>query len=146
MTVTTRLIRGGDIHPLHAILLSFPVALFSSALVSDVAYLQTSEIQWSNFSAWLIAGALLFLAPVVVWAAVGAVLPPQAVRRPLRLAYLAAVAAAAVLGLINAFKHSQDGWSSVGAFGVILSVLCTLFILVAAVIAFCGLLSREAGR
>jgi len=47
-------------NPLHAILLCFPIALFTSALISDIAYLRTAEMQWSNFSAWLIVGALVF--------------------------------------------------------------------------------------
>ncbi|MCX7282479.1 MAG: hypothetical protein NTX28_00230, partial [Novosphingobium sp.] len=46
--------------PLHGILLAFPVALFPAALVSDIAYLQTSVVQWTNFSQWLIAGADVF--------------------------------------------------------------------------------------
>jgi uncharacterized membrane protein len=45
--------------------------------------------------------------------------------------HLVALALAWVLGLVNAFKHSQDAWSSVGAFGLILSILCTILVLVA---------------
>ena len=44
-------------NPLHAILLAFPVALYPAALLTDITYLNTAEIQWSNFSSWLIAGA-----------------------------------------------------------------------------------------
>ena len=36
-----------------------------------------------------------------------------------------------VLGLVNAFKHSQDAWSSVGAFGLTLSILSALLALAA---------------
>lgn len=43
-----------SVHPLHAILLAFPIALFASALLSDIIYLKSAEMQWSNFSAWLI--------------------------------------------------------------------------------------------
>ncbi|MFN3537755.1 MAG: DUF2231 domain-containing protein, partial [Brevundimonas sp.] len=42
------------LHPLHAILLAFPIALFSFAVATDIAYLNTAEMQWSNFSAWSI--------------------------------------------------------------------------------------------
>ena len=41
-----------------------------------------------------------------------------------------------MLGLVNAFKHSQDAWSSVGAFGLILSLLCTLLVMIAGWIAY----------
>ncbi|GEM_PF-6351615 len=59
-----------SLHPIHAILLSFPIALFASALISDITYLNSEEIQWSNLSQWAITGALLFGAPVLVWAVV----------------------------------------------------------------------------
>ena len=48
-----------------------------------------------------------------------------------RIVHVASLALAWILGLVNAFKHSQDAWSSVGAFGLILSLLCTLLVLVA---------------
>ena len=49
-------------------------------------------------------------------------------------------------GLLNAFKHSQDAWSSVGTFGLILSILSTLLALAAAAIAYSGVLNREVIR
>lgn len=58
---------GASLHPLHSILLAFPLALFSSALISDIAYLRTAVIQWSNFSAWLITGALVFGGFALAW-------------------------------------------------------------------------------
>ena len=48
-----------------------------------------------------------------------------------------------VVGFFNALKHSQDGWSSVGTFGLSLSVLCALLALAAGVIAFSSLGERE---
>ena len=59
------------LHPLHAVLLAGTVPLFLGALLSDLAYWNTYEIQWSNFASWLIAGALVFATVVVVWALVG---------------------------------------------------------------------------
>lgn len=46
--------------PLHATLLGGTVPLFLGALLSDLAYLRSYHVQWSNFAAWLIAGGLLF--------------------------------------------------------------------------------------
>lgn len=123
-------------HPLHAILLGFPITLFSSALLSDIVYLRTAEIQWTNFSAWLIAGALVFGGMVLAWALVSLVLGWRGTERLPRILYAGVLAVMWILGLINAFKHSQDGWSSVGAFGLVLSILCTLLALAAGVIAF----------
>ena len=46
------------LHPLHAILLAFPLPLFVGALLSDLAYRSSFHVQWANFSSWLIAGGL----------------------------------------------------------------------------------------
>lgn len=141
-----RLIRGGDIHPLHGLLLSFPIALFTSAVVTDIAYLRSSELQWTNFSAWLIAGALVFGGAVLAWAVIALILHLRGATRGARLIYVGVLAAMWVLGLVNAFKHSQDGWSSVGGFGLTLSVLCAVLALAAGVMAFSGFVSREVAR
>lgn len=125
----------------HGLLLGFPVALFTSALVTDIAYLKTAEIQWTNFSAWLISGALVFAGVVIALALIETLLTWRSRGRDallIPLSYLGLLVAAWILGLINAFKHSQDGWSSVGAFGVILSILCTLLMLAAGFIAYSG--------
>jgi len=127
-------------------LLAFPLALFTSGLVSDIAYLRTSEIQWSNFSAWLIAGALIFGGVVLAWSLVELVLGFRSPLRRRKLVYSVVLAVAWVLGFINALKHSQDGWNSVGAFGLGLSILCTLLIFVAGAIAWSGFTHREVAR
>jgi uncharacterized membrane protein len=136
----------GRPHAVHALLLSFPVALFPAALATDIAYLRTAQIQWSNFSSWLIAGALVFGGLTLAWAAVSLLLGYRGAYRTPRLVYFAVLAVMWVLGLINAFKHSQDAWSSVGGFGLTLSVLCTLLAIAAGVLAHTGSASREIAR
>lgn len=123
-------------HPLHAILLAFPLALFPAALAADITYLNTAEMQWSNFAAWLNAAALLFGGPVLLWALVNGVRLRRAPIHRRALTYLVAIAAMWMLGLINAFKHSGDGWSSVGTGGLILSLFSALLALAAGWIAF----------
>ena len=130
----------------HRILLAFPTALFPAALVTDIAYLRTAQMQWTNFSAWLIAGALVFCGAVLAWSLVELLLTLRVDRRRSRLVYPGLLAVVFVLGLLNAFKHSQDAWSSVGAFGLILSILSTLLVLAAAFIAYSGILNREVAR
>ena len=56
------------LHPLHAILLAFPFPLFLGALLSDITYWSTFQIQWANFASWLIAGGLLGGGFVALWA------------------------------------------------------------------------------
>lgn len=129
----SRGIGATPLHPVHAILLAFPIALFSAGLASDLAYLKSAAIQWTNFSSWLIAGGCFFGGLVLAWAIVAVVFPGRATRSR-ALAYLVVVAVMFVAGLINAFQHSHDGWSSVGSTGLILSIVSSLAALVAAVI------------
>lgn len=135
--------RPGLLHPLHAILLAFPVVLFTGALVSDIAYLNTAEMQWSNFAAWMITFALVFGGPVLLWSLL--LLVRRRNRGPARL-YFACLAVAWVLGLVNAFQHSRDAWASVGVLGLLLSLVSTGLILVAGWIGFSATVDREMVR
>ncbi len=46
-------------HPIHPMLVPFPIACFVGALVTDIAYWATAEMQWANFSAWLLFAGLI---------------------------------------------------------------------------------------
>lgn len=123
-------------HPLHAILLSFPIALFTGAIAADLAYLGTAEIQWTNFASWLISGALVVGGFLLVWALIDWL---TGLRRPAsrrRLVYFLLVAAMWFVGLVNAFQHSRDAWSSVGVAGLTMSIVCAVLALVAGWIYF----------
>jgi len=134
------------LNPFHAILLAFPVALFTTALVTDIAYLRTQELQWTNFSAWLIAGGVVFTGLVLVWALVSVFLGLRHGDRLRTFIYSGLMAALFIVGLLNSLQHSRDGWSSVGTFGLVLSVVSATLALSAAVIAHTRLFSREADR
>lgn len=129
------------LHPLHAILLAFPIALFSAALATDITYLNSAEIQWTNFSQWLIAGGCLMGGLALLWAIVLAARTGGAGRAVLYLLLLAAMFAA---GLVNSFQHSRDGWSSVETTGLALSALSALLALAAGWVGFSG--ARPAGE
>lgn len=131
-SVTTRRL----LHPLHALLLAFPIALFPTALVNDVAYLKTAEMQWSNFASWAIVGALVFGAPAVLWALVQALRHRASRVRGRSLTTLLLLVVMWVSGFINAFQHSRDAWSSVGTTGLVLSIVSTVCALAAGWIAY----------
>ena len=122
----------GTLHPLHAILLAFPIALYGYAVATDVAYLNTAQIQWSNFSAWSITLALFFNGLVVAWAIIEAIMGRRSPGLMRGLIYLVILVVMFIVGLINIFHHSQDGWASVGAPGLIMSIICALLALIAA--------------
>lgn len=124
-------------HPLHGLLLAWPVAMFPAALISDITYLQTAEIQWTNFSAWLIIGGLLGGGFSLLWSIVALFRHKGSARSRTGICAILLVLTM-IAGLINAFQHSRDGWSLVGATGLILSIISSIFAVAAGWIAFAG--------
>src|ERR1700760_5183849 len=55
---------------IHQSLAPFPVAYFTAAFVTDLAYWRTTEVMWERFSVWLIAGGLVMAALVAVTAVI----------------------------------------------------------------------------
>lgn len=127
--------------PLHAILLGGTVALFLGALLNDIAYYNTYQIQWSNFASWLIAGGLLFCGLAGLFAIANLLRADPKAGRP--VVYLLLLLVTWVLGLINAFVHAKDAWAAMPT-GLILSVIVTLLSVVAAWTGFSNLRSGGA--
>ena len=127
--------------PLHAILLGGTVALFLGALLNDIAYYNTYQIQWSNFASWLIAGGLLFCGLAGLFAIANLLRADHKAGRP--VVYLLLLLVTWVLGLINAFVHAKDAWAAMPT-GLVLSVIVTLLAVVAAWTGFSNLRSGGA--
>jgi uncharacterized membrane protein len=113
---------------MHANLAFSALPLFAGALLSDWAYAQTEQVQWTNFAAWLIAGGLLLAALALLWGAVDT-LRLRAMRHRRAWLPLVLLLAGVVLGFVNALVHAQDAWASMPS-GLVLSFI--VFVLVAA--------------
>ncbi|SEU11296.1 DUF2231 domain-containing protein [Pseudomonas graminis] len=140
MNTTTHLDYRSPPGPLHAILLAGTVPLFLGALLSDITYFQTYQIQWSNFASWLIAGGLVFCGLTVLFALVNLIRADRKAGRP--VVYLVLLVVTFALGLVNAFEHAKDAFASMPS-GLILSALTTLSI---GVTAWLGLTSIRSGE
>lgn len=131
---TSSVTAGRLLHPLHAILLAFPVAFSCAAVASDITYLNSAVVQWSHFSAWLIAGTALFGGLVLVWAIASFLFARRSVLRGRALLYLVLIAAMWVLSVLNSFHHARDAWGSVGTLGLAMSIVTAMLALLAAFI------------
>ena len=116
------------IHPVHAALLAATFPLFLGGLLSDLAYSSSYEIQWSNFAAWLIAGAMLVTGFALLWALIDLVRSRPQRGRP--LVYFLALVGVFALGLINSFVHARDAWGVMPE-GLLLSAIVTVLALIA---------------
>src|SRR4051812_31443339 len=93
---------------LHPFFVSLGGSLLIAAFPSDIMYSQTSLMQWSNASQWLIAGGLVF----ALIAAIVLLVEILALReRDISWIDFILLATAAVLSLVNVFVHSRDAWA-----------------------------------
>jgi uncharacterized membrane protein len=124
-TSTARIAR----HPIHPMLVSFPIACFVGTLLTDLAYWKTAEMMWADFSAWLlffglIMGCLAAIAGLVDFLSNRSI-------RALAPAWFHMIGNALVLilALFNSFVHSRDAWTSVVPTGLILSAVTVIVLL-----------------
>ena len=141
MTARTKLEYRIALHPLQMILLASMLPLFAGGLLSDLAYSSSYQIQWSNFAAWLIAGAMVFAGISLLWAIVDLVRSETRTRSSVLLPLLLVLVF--VLGLINSFVHARDAWAVMPQ-GLILSIVVTILALASLWASFLG--SDTGGR
>lgn len=102
--------------------------LFLGALLSDIAYTQTFQIQWANFASWLIAGALVFCGLALLCALVNLLRAERKAGAP--ALYVLLLLVTWILGLVNAFQHAKDAYAAMPA-GLVLSAIVLLLTLTA---------------
>ncbi len=119
-------------HPVHAMLDHFPIVCFLLTLLTDIAYWRSSNLMWQHFSEWLLfvgvsLGGLAFILVLIDVAFRPAL-------RATRLAwpYIIGVVVTLVLAMLNNFVHATDGWVGVVPWGLTLSVLTVIAVLVTA--------------
>jgi uncharacterized membrane protein len=120
--------RIGAMDAIHYLLRSVPLTCFGLALVTDIFYWQTSNLLWLHFSEWLLLVAVAFAGLAIL-----AVLVDMLIRR-VRPSWPAMLFGLVVfiLGLINNFVHTADGWTAVVPFGLALSAATVLAMIVTA--------------
>jgi uncharacterized membrane protein len=117
---------------LHPSFIGAGATLLIAGFATDIMYWDTSNWQWANASAWLIAAGLV-LALIATIALIVDLLTGRAGR--INWISFLLVAAAALLTLLNVLVHSRDAWTSVVPQGISLSAIVTILLLAAAV---CG--------
>lgn len=126
--------RPRPIHPVHAVLLAGSLPLFLGAMLSDWAYANTYVVQWTNFAAWLLVGALILTGAALVWAVVDLFHRRGGHNRRV---YVGVLAAVFVLGLLNALVHARDAWATMPT-AMVLSVIVLALALVTTWLGFSG--------
>lgn len=125
--------------PVHAALLAGTVPLSLGALLSDIAYATSYQIQWNNFASWLIVGGLVFgMFPLLSGIAH---LSRTNQRSAHDFVYPLLLLATWIVGFINALVHARDAWASMPT-GLVLSVVVAVLACLATWLCFSSIYGR----
>jgi uncharacterized membrane protein len=117
-------------HPLHPMLVPFPIACFVGVLLTDIVYWRTGEVVWVDFSTWLVTVGV-----VVGWLAaiLGLIdfLGSRLIREtPPAWPHFIGNLLALIIATFNMLIHTRDAWTSVVPWGLVLSAVVVLILLV----------------
>ena len=116
-------------HPIHPMLVPFPIACFVGTLLTDIAYWRTADMQWANFSMWMLTVGLLVSVLVVIAGLIDFLASRGLRRRRATWIHGLGDGLALLLAIINAFVHTRDAYTSVVPEGLILSALVVIILL-----------------
>jgi uncharacterized membrane protein len=116
-------------HPIHPMLIPFPVAFLVATLVSDLIFLRTGNPGWATASFWLL-GAALVMAALAAVAGLIDFLGDERIR-DLSAAWhhMIGNVIAVVLALINWYRRYAATEPGIPSGGVVLSLLVVLILL-----------------
>jgi uncharacterized membrane protein len=121
------LIAKAPIHPMFA---SAAASCFVGTLLTDIAYWRSANIIWADFSTWLVTVGVV-AAVVTLLAGIFDYVDGRVLHGPATWPYVAAQLAALVLALFNMLIHTRDAWTSVVPWGLTLSGVVVVMLLLA---------------
>ena len=124
-TVTERP-RAAD--SVHSFLQSFPIACFTLTVFTDLAYVNTLNLLFLHFSEWLLLAGIVFGSLALLVHLVEYVV----MRRRPSLRAIAGGLIVLVLAVTNSFIHTADGWTAVMPYGLTLSIVTVLVVILTA--------------
>jgi uncharacterized membrane protein len=116
-------------HPIHPMLVPFPIACFVGTLVTDIAFARTADLQWANFSSWLLTFGVIFTVLAAIAGAIDFVAEPRIRRLQPAWIHVVGNVIVLILAVLNALIHTRDAYGPMPT-GLILSVLTVLILLV----------------
>jgi uncharacterized membrane protein len=129
--------------PIHPTLMSVPTTCFVGALLSDLAYTQTAEMMWTNFSAWLISAGVVLGWLACIAGIVDLVGRRYAMAPVPAVVYAIGILVVMILATFNMLIHTRDAWTSVVPWGVSLSAITVVALIFTTVIGWMALYRRS---
>lgn len=116
--------------PLLLMLVQFPAVCFTLTLVTDVLYRQTENLMWHDFSSWLLFAGLVFGGLAVLTGIVDMVMTPGLRSSRAFWTYALCGLVVLLLAVINSLVHAGDGWTGIVPWGLALSALTVVAMVV----------------
>ena len=116
-------------HPIHPMLIPFPIAFFVGTLVTDIVYSQKAEVFWAMMSQWLLVAGLV-MAALAALAGLTDFLGDRRIRQ-LKAAWhhMIGNVTVVVIELVSLWQRFDKGPGFVVPTGLVLSALVTLLLL-----------------
>ncbi|MFL5143329.1 MAG: DUF2231 domain-containing protein [Microvirga sp.] len=116
-------------HPIHPMLIPFPVAFLVATLVSDLIFLRTGNPGWATASLWLLGAALLMAALAAVAGLIDFLGDERIRDLSAAWHHMIGNVIAVVLALINWYRRYAATEPGIPSGGVVLSLLVVLILL-----------------
>ncbi|MES1152938.1 MAG: DUF2231 domain-containing protein [Dongia sp.] len=129
--------------PLHPTLMWVPATCFVGGLLTDLAYYKTAEMQWANFSAWLITAGVILGWLSCILGIVDLVGRRYATAPVPGWAYAIGIGIVMILATFNMLIHTRDAWTSVVPWGLTLSAITVAVLVFTTVIGWTALYRRN---
>jgi len=116
-------------HPIHPMLIPFPIAFFVATFLTDLAFWRTANLEWATASLWLL-GAGLVMAALAAVAGLTDVLGDRRIRE-LNDVWLHAGGnvVAVLIELYNFYARYARGTGAVVPTGLVLSLIVVCILL-----------------
>ena len=116
-------------HPIHPMLIPFPIAFFVSTFVADLIYWQTGSAAWATATVWLLGAGLIMAALAAVMGLIDVLGDVQI--RNLSTAWLHAGGNVVVvlIELYNWYSRYDHGAAAIVPTGLVLSLIVVLILL-----------------
>jgi uncharacterized membrane protein len=116
-------------HPIHPMLIPFPVAFLVATLVCDLIFWRTGNAAWSTAALWLLGAALVMAAAAAIMGVIDFL--GDAAIRDLSAAWhhMLGNVLAVLLSLWNWYRRYETGEAAVIPTGLLLSLVVVLILL-----------------
>ena len=116
-------------HPIHPMLVPFPIAFLVGALLTDVAYVQWGWATWAYASSWLIGAGIVSALLAALFGFIDFFGEGRIRRLKVARYHMAANLLAVLLSIANFIVHMRDGAMAVIPLGISLSAVVVLLLL-----------------